>query len=140
MSSSGGGENRKYPRFETTLPIHFNLNPDYHYVPAIKKLGVGGTILNASLEGLGIGAQMGLQDVFQIFAEDIEKDSPFELEVVFWDSKGRRFVIRGSVKWYQVSEAENDIRHFRAGLHLRDDESRAATKKIVESITGIALA
>ena len=140
MSSPMGGENRKYPRFETTLPIHFNLNPDYHYVPAIRKLGVAGTILNVSLEGLGIGAQMDLQDVFQIFAEAIEEDSPFELDVVFWDSKGRRFVIRGSVKWYKVSEAKNDTRHFKAGLHLRDAESRAATREIVESITGIALA
>ena len=33
---------RRHSRFETTIPIHFNLNPDYHHVPQIRKLGVGG--------------------------------------------------------------------------------------------------
>ena len=130
MSRAAGKENRKYPRFETASTIHFNLNPDYHYVPQIRKLGVGGYLRNVSLEGIEIDTQMDLQDLCQIFAEAIEEGSPFELEVVFRDSRGRRLLIRGSVKWYQVSEAENDIRDFKAGLYLKDTESRALLKKV----------
>jgi len=139
MRRAAGKENRKYPRFETALLIHFNLNPDYHYVPQIKKLGVGGHLRNVSLEGIGIDSQMDLQDVCQIFSEAIEEDSPFELEVIFWDSRGRSVLLRGSVKWYQVDEPENDIHDFKAGLYLKDYESRTATRSIIGCITGLTI-
>jgi hypothetical protein len=130
MSGPRQEERRRQPRFETTIPIHFNLNPDYHYVPIIRKLGVGGTVCNISREGFRIDAGMDLLDVCQIFAEEIEDDLPFELEVVFWDSRGTRLLVSGSVRWYAVSERENDIRHFKAGLYLRDAESRGTLKKM----------
>jgi hypothetical protein len=139
MSRAVGEENRKYPRFEIALPIHFNLNPDYHYVSQIKKLGVAGHLRDVSLEGIGIDSQMDLQDVCQIFSEAIEEDSPFELEVILWDSRGRRVLLRGSVRWYQVDEPENDTHEFKAGLYLRDYESRSATRSIIGSITGLTI-
>jgi hypothetical protein len=133
-------DNRKHPRFETHLPIRFNLNPDYHFVPAMRKLGVGGTIRDISLLGVGIDSQMDLLDVFQVFPEEMEDESPFELELVLWDSRGTRLLIRGSVRWCQVSEPDNGMRHFEAGLYLKDDQSRTAARDILESITGVALA
>ena len=139
MGRTAGEENRKYPRFETALAIHFNLNPDYHYVSQIKKLGVPGHLRDVSLEGIGIDSQMDLHDVCQIFSEAIEEDSPFELEVILWDPRGRRALLRGAVKWYEVDEPENDIRQFKAGLYLKDDESRTATRSIIASITGLTI-
>jgi hypothetical protein len=133
-------ENRKHHRFEATIPIRFNLNPDYHFVPGIRRLGVGGTIRNISLQGVGIDSWMDLLDVCQVFPEELEDDSPFELEVVLSDSRGTRLLIKGAVSWHRLSEPESDIRHFQAGLHLRDDESCATARSLVESITGIALA
>lgn len=127
-------EDRKHPRIRTALPIRFNLNPDYHYVPEIRKMGVGGTARNVSSEGLLIDSSMDSLDLCQIFSEAIEDGSPFELEVVVTDSRERRSLIRGSVKWYRLSEPDGHIRHFQAGLYLKDDESRAVTRSIVESI------
>jgi hypothetical protein len=133
-------DNRKHPRHATAFPIHSNLNRDFHHVPAIRKMGVAGTIRNVSLQGLGIDSQMDLLDVCQIFPEAIEDGSPFELEIQFWDSRGRRVLLRGSVRWHRVWEPENNIRHFEAGLQLKDDESRTAAGVLIESITGIRLA
>jgi hypothetical protein len=130
MSGPREVKRRGQPRLETTIPIHFNLSPDYHCVPTIRKLGVGGTVCNISLEGFQIEAEMDRLDVCQIFPEEMEDDSPFELEVVFRDSRGKRLLIRGSVRWYELSEQENDIRHFKAGLYLKDTESRAMLKKV----------
>ena len=133
MSRAKGEENRKYPRIETALPIHFNLNPDYHYVPSIRKLGVAGTVRNISFEGLGIDSRMDLLDVCQIFSEEMEDDSTFQLEVFRTDPmKGTR-LMRGAVRWYRVSEPDRDIRRLEAGLHLKDAESRALAKELVES-------
>ena len=99
---------------------------------------MAGTIRNVSLQGLGIDSQMDLLDVCQIFSEAIEDGSPFELEIQFWDSRGRRVLLRGSVKWYRVWEPENDMRHFEAGLELKDDESLTTVSGLIESITAIA--
>jgi len=133
MSRPRGEENRKYPRIETALPIHFNLNPDYLYVPSIRKLGVAGTVRNISFEGLGIDSRMDLLDVCQIFSEEMEGDSTFQLEVFLTDPmKGTR-LMSGAVRWYRVSEPDRDIRRLEAGLHLKDAESRAFAKELVES-------
>ena len=70
----------------------------------------------------------------------MEEDSPFELEVVFWSSRGTRFLIRGSVRWYRLSEPDGNARHFQAGLCLKDNESIDATKGIDESVAGTAMA
>jgi hypothetical protein len=106
MSRAIGEENRKYPRFETPLPVHFNLNPDYHYVPNIRKLGVGATLRSISLEGIEVDSQMDLLDVCQIFSEAFEESSSFELEVVFWNSRGRRALFKGSVRCYRLREPD----------------------------------
>ena len=131
--------NRKHPRHVTAFPIRFNLNPDYHHVPAIRKLGVGGTARSVSSKGLLIDSWMDLLDLCQIFAEAIEDGSPFELEVVLTGSRQKRLLIRASVSWYQLSESKNGIRYFRAGLQLKDDESLPAARSIIKSITGITL-
>jgi hypothetical protein len=128
------GERRKHPRLETTLPIRFNLNPDHHVVPGIRKMGVGGTLHNISLEGLRIGSRLDLLDVCQIFPEALDNKSAFELEVVLTDSKERRVLISGRVRWYRLSKPEGDIRQFSAGLFLRKAESRIIARNIVESI------
>jgi len=133
-------EKRKYPRFETDLPIRFNLNPDHHYVPEIRRMGVGGKIHNISLEGFKIDSHLDLMDVCQIFSEAIEDNSPFRLEIQLWDSRGRSSLLKGLVRWYKLSELKNDVRHFQAGLRLEDADSRATTQSILESITGLALA
>ena len=133
-------ESRKDPRFETAIPIRFNLNPDHHFVPIIRKLGVGATIRNISLRGLGIDSRMDLLDVCQVFYEEMEEDSPFELEVLFWTSRGARLLIKGSVRWYRLSEPDGDIRHFQAGLHLKDGESIDATRSMIESASNTAMA
>jgi len=133
-------DNRKHPRNANAFPIRFNLNPDYHHVPAIRRLGVGGTARNVSSKGLLIDSWMDLLDLCQIFSEAIEDGSPFELEVVLTNSRQRRLLIRASVRWYQLSESENGIRYLRAGLQLKDDESLPAARALIESITGIALA
>ncbi len=130
-----GVENRKYPRFKTRIPIRFNLNPNFHVVPTIRKMGVGGMLRNVSFEGLFIDSQLDLVDVCQIFPEDLEEGSPFELEVVFIDSREKRFVIRGTVRWYRVSKSEKNTRYLQAGLYLKDAESRAVARSIVKSIT-----
>lgn len=85
-----------------------------------------------------LDSRLDLLDVCQIFSEAMEDDSPFELEVVA-DFRRRRLIIRGSVRWYQVSEPQGDIRHFQAGLHLKEYESRTVAGNIVEFITGIAM-
>lgn len=133
------GEKRKHPRFAMTLPIRFNLNPDYHVVPGIRKMGVGGTVRNISSDGLLIDSRLDLLDVCQIFPEAMEDDAAFELEVVLTDPKERRVLIRGGVRWYHLREPEGNIRQFQAGLYLRDFESRVIAKSIVESITATAV-
>ena len=82
-----------------------------------------------------IRSRLDLLDACQIFPEATEEDSPFELEVVVPDFRGKRLLITGAVRWYQMSEPEGSIRHFQAGLHLKDAESRAATRSIIESIS-----
>jgi hypothetical protein len=127
-------ERREYSRFETSIPIHFNLNPDYHHVPGIRKLGVGATVHNISPAGLRIDSRMDLLDLCQVFPEELEDDSPFELEVFLLDLRERRELIKGAVRWYRLSEPENDIWHFKAGLSLKDDASRAVAKSIIASM------
>ena len=127
---------RRHRRFKTHIPVRFNLNPDYHYVSGIRKLGVGGTVCNISHEGIRIESQMDLQDVCQVFSEAIEEGSPFELEVTFRDVRGIRALLRGSVRWYRVSEPEGEIRHLQAGLYLHDKESVSIAKGIIESVNG----
>jgi hypothetical protein len=73
---------------------------------------------------------MALLDICQIFSEQVEEDSPFELEVVLTDPVNRRQLIKGQVRWYRLSEPEADVRHFRAGLHLKDTESQAITRRL----------
>lgn len=128
-------ERRKHRRFRTNIPVRYNLNPEYHYVSGIRKLGVGGTVCNISHEGIRIESQMDLQDVCQVFSEAIEEGSPFELEVTFRDARGIRALLRGSVRWYRLSEPEGEIRHFQAGLLLRDEESIDIAKDIIQSLT-----
>lgn len=134
MTTTMGKNQRKYPRFETNLPVRFNLNPDYHYVPRIKKLGVGGTIRDISWEGIRIDSQMDLLDVCQIFFEELDDDSAFRLEVLVTDRRKKTHYIKGEVRWYRVSEPERNIRHFQAGLYLKDAESQSVTKSVVRSM------
>jgi len=129
-----GVDHRKYPRLDTALSIRFNLNPDHHFVPRIRKMGVGGTVHNISSEGLLIDSQLDLLDVCQIFPEAMDDDSAFELELQLTDSRERRVLIRGAVRWYRLSEPERKIRHFQAGLYLKDAESRAIVRSFVESV------
>lgn len=126
-------EKRIYHRFETHIPILFTLYPSRHSIPTLRKTGVRGTARNISLEGLMIQSRFDLLDVLEIFPEEMDDDSPFELEVVMPDFKGKRLLIRGSVRWYRLSEPDGDIRHFQAGLYLKDDESRAVARSIAES-------
>jgi hypothetical protein len=126
-------ENRKHRRIETGLSMRFNLNPDYHYVPAIRKLGVAGTVRNVSIEGFKIDARMDTLDTCQIFPEAMEEDSPFELEVVLSGFREEKMLVRGSVKWYSLSEPEAGLRQFEAGLHLKDPGSRAIARGIIVS-------
>jgi hypothetical protein len=132
MTSTEKRERRKHPRFKTAIPVRFNLNPDYHFVPAIRKLGVGGKARNISSEGLQIDSQMDLLDLCQIFSEAIEDNAPFELEVFLVDPRERRTLIKGAVRWYRLDELKGDIRHFQAGLYLKDAESRAIARNIIE--------
>ncbi len=125
-------DQRRHPRFNTKIPIRFNLNPDYHVVPAIRTIGVGGTARNISFEGILIYSRMDLLDLCQIFYEDTEDDSPLELEVFLTDPKDRMELIRGEVRWYRLSEPERDIRHFEAGIYLKDTDSKAVAKGVVE--------
>jgi len=129
-----GPEQRKNPRFDMSLAMRFNLNPDHHFVPEIRKMGVGGTIRNISCEGIRIDSDLDLLDVCQIFPEAIDDGSTFELEIQLTDHRERRLLLRGEVKWYRVTEPERNIRHFQAGLCLRDAESRTIASDIVESI------
>ena len=117
-----------------SLAMRFNLNPDHHFVPEIRRMGVGGTIRNISCEGIRIDSELDLLDVCQIFPEAIEDGATFQLEVQLTDYRERRLLIRGAVKWYQIGEPERNIRHFRAGLCLRDAQSQAIASDIVESI------
>ncbi len=134
MSKPARAENRKHPRFKTRIPIRFNLNPDYHLVPEIKKIGVGGIAGNISREAVMIDSRMDLLDVCQIFHEAIEDDSALEIEVFITEPSGRMEVMRGSMRWCELSNPESNIRHFQAGLHLNEAESRAVATLIVESL------
>lgn len=102
-------------------------------------MGVGGTVRNISSEGLLIDSQLDVLDVCQIFPEAIDDDSAFELELQFSDPRDRRLLIRGVVRWYRLSAPEEKTRYFQAGLYLRDDESRAIAKGIIQSIRMPAL-
>lgn len=139
MNLPTGDDRRKHSRFETALPIRFNLNPDYHYVPAIRKLGVGGTIRNISWEGIAIHSRMDLLDVCQIFCEEMEGNAGFQLEVSFTDPRKMTHWIKGEVRWYRLSEPDGSIRHFQAGLYLKDAESRAVARSVIESISAKAM-
>ncbi len=75
---------------------------------------------------------MDLLDLCQIFYEDTEDDSPLELEVFLTDPKDRMELIRGEVRWYRLSEPERDIRHFEAGIYLKDTDSKAVARGVVE--------
>jgi hypothetical protein len=132
-------EQRRHLRFDTVLSVRFNLNPDHHFVPRIRTMGVGGTVRNISSEGLLIDSQLDVLDVCQIFPEAIDDDSAFELELQFSDPRDRRLLIRGVVRWYRLSAPEEKTRYFQAGLYLRDDESRAIAKGIIQSIRMPAL-
>ena len=92
-------DKRKHPRSQADIVVRFNLNPDYHYVPAIRKLGVGATVRDISVQGLRIDSQIDLLDVCQIFSEAIEDNSVFALEVFFVNSEGTKTLIRGEVRW-----------------------------------------
>jgi hypothetical protein len=133
-------ENRKHPRFETSIPIRFNLNPDYHHVPRIRKLGVGGSVRNISLQGLGIIARMDLLDLCQIFSEAMEEDSPFELELFLSDPKRGRELIKGAVRWHRLSESEGNTWQFQAGLYLKDAEGQATARGIIRSLPSMSSA
>ena len=101
-------EDRTYAQFEARVPVQFNLNPTYHSVPAIRRMGVGGTIRKISPEDLVIESSLDLRDVCQIFSEEVEDDCHFELELILTSFKGKRFLIRGSVDWYQLSEPHGE--------------------------------
>ena len=131
-------KNRKHPRFGISLPIRFNLNPDYHHVPSIRKMGVGGTVRSISVDGLMIDSKLDLLDVCQIFSEATEDQSVFEFEMEVVDTKRRPVRLKGRVRWYKLSEGDGKIRHFRAGIHIRDAESRAVTRGIVKAIMNVA--
>jgi hypothetical protein len=130
-------ERRKHSRLRTRIPIRFNLNPDYHHVPEMRKMGVGGTLRNVSYEGALIDSRLDLIDVCQIFPEDIEDDSPFELELALTDSREKTWLIRGKVRWYRVSELAQNTRHFQAGIVIKDQQSRAIAKGIIKSVMAI---
>jgi hypothetical protein len=123
-------EKRKFPRIDVAVPIRFNLDPDYHYVPTIRKSGVTGRVQNISPEGFKIDARMDLLDICQIFPEDPEEGAAFVLDVFFVDFKGNESVIKAEVRWYELGEPEDQIRQFRAGLYLRDPESRGAVRNM----------
>ncbi len=127
-------ENRKHPRLETTIPVRFNLNPDHHFVPGIRKMGVRGTVRNVSSDGLLIDSRLDLLDLCQIFSEAMEDESAFELEAALTDSKGRRVLIRGELRWHRLGEPKGDIWHFQGGLFLKDSESQGVARNIVESM------
>ena len=123
-------ERRKHPRLEIDILIHFNLDPDHHYVPGIRKKGIAGRVRNISPEGLRIDAQMDLLDVCQIFPEDTEEGAAFVIDVFFVDSRGKESVIKGEIKWYELGEPEDQIWQFRAGLYLIDADSRTTVKRM----------
>jgi hypothetical protein len=127
-------ERRKQARYETAYTTQFNLNPDYHFIQTIRRMGVAGTIRNVSSGGIMIDSRLDVLDVCHIFAEELEEDSPFELELSLSDSRGRRTLLRGTVKWYQVSEPDSQgLRLFRAGLHLRAENISSVTETVLGS-------
>jgi len=128
-------ENRRNPRFKAAFPVRFNLDPKHHFVPRIRKTGIGGTVRDVSSEGLRIESEMDMLDVCQIFHEAIEDDSVFGLELVVSDSEHGKTPVKGEVRWYRVGDPQNDLRGFRAGLHLKDANSRAAVRTMIESIS-----
>jgi hypothetical protein len=130
-----GHEKRRNPRFIAAFPVRFNLDPKHHFVPRIRKTGIGGTVRDVSSEGLRIESEMDMLDVCQIFHEAIEDDSVFGLELVVSDSEHGKTPVRGEVRWYRVGDPQNDVRDFRAGLHLKDAKSRSAVRTMIESIS-----
>ncbi len=139
MDASMRNDKRKHSRFETVVPIRFNLNPDHHFVPNIKSTWVGGTVKNISSEGLLIYARMDLFDVSQIFSESFEDRASVELGVFLTAPCGRPELVRGSVRWYRVSHLEGDVRKLQAGLYLRDVQSRAIANRIIDRIKAMPM-
>jgi hypothetical protein len=133
----GGGkmgvDNRRYRRFMTAFPTRFNLCPDRHYVPEIRKWGVKGAVNNISVEGLLIDSQLDLLDICQIFSVAMD-DSAFELEVELTDARKRSVRLKGEVRWYRISGPDVADRHFQAGLYLRELESKSVATAIVKAI------
>jgi hypothetical protein len=100
----------------------------------IRSMGVAGTIRNVSSGGIMIDSRLDVLDVCHIFAEELEEDSPLELEISLSDSRGRRTLFRGTVKWYQVSEPDSHgLRHFQAGLQLRGENISSVTETVLGS-------
>jgi hypothetical protein len=130
-----GVENRKRPRLKTAIQVRFNLDSNYHFVPKIREKGIGGTVRNISSEGLGIESELDMLDMCQIFPESIEDGSVFGLELVFIDSERRKTLIKGEVSWHRMSQPQNDLWHFQAGLQPKDTKSRAVARRMFESIS-----
>ncbi|NIQ37873.1 MAG: hypothetical protein GTN81_04695 [Proteobacteria bacterium] len=128
-----GLDNRRYPRFITAFPTRFNLSPDRHYVPQIRKWGVKGAVNNISIEGLLIDSHLDLLDICQIFSEATD-DSTFELEVQLTDARKRSVRLKGEVRWYRIGGPDAEDRHFQAGLYLREPDSKSVARKIVQAI------
>lgn len=134
------GEDRRHARFETSIPIRFNLNPTYHLVPGIRMMGVGGTIRKISIQDVIIESRLNLLNVCQIFPEQMEDDCPFELEVVLTNFKGGMIAYQGVGGLVSIEPTTRGIRHFQAGFRLKDDENRTAARPTLESIRRAATA
>lgn len=133
-------EDRTYAQFEPRVPVQFNLNPTYHSVPAIRRMGVGGTIRKISPEDLVIESSLDLRDVCQIFSEEVEDDCHFELELILTNFKGGTIAYQGVGGLVSIERTTRGIRHFQAGFRLKDDENRTAARPILESIRRAATA
>jgi hypothetical protein len=139
MNPVGGAEQRRSPRYPVSLPTRFNLNPDFHYLQSIRKMGVGGKVENISGEGLMLDSQLDVGDVCQIFPEAMEEGSTFEIELEIMDSRNRKTLLKGSVRWYQLEERPGNLLHLKAGVHLRDKESQAVAQDIVKYALEVSL-
>jgi hypothetical protein len=134
MNTHTKEDSRRDVRFNLDLPVRFNLNPDYHYVQSIRKMGVVGRTRNISRSGLSIDSQLDLGDVFQIFPEAIEKESPFEMELEIMGSTKKNTRIKGAVRWYRLEERSGHLFYFEAGIYLTDSDSQKIAQNIVRSL------
>jgi hypothetical protein len=129
-------ERRRHPRRKAAYPVRFNLNPDHHFMQGLRTMGVGGKIRNVSQGGMMIDSRLDVLDLCQIFPEELEEDSPFELELSLSDSRGRRTLFRGTVKWYRLDEPDGQgLRHFQAGLRLRGENAYAVAETVLGSVS-----